>query len=172
MAGLISDTLHLNSPTTTATDREHLSWLAKIADTDPAELAQLIFNSGSVLLEDDPEKIVLMDCKTYDHGSLRFSVSQIEELGFDNLWKRYEILMRTIESHRKKNNLTFSGLLVTDINRQDSLFLISGDTSLVESISYPRAKEHGVFEMNGVVSRKKQLIPYLSSCMKSIGILP
>ena len=172
MAGLISDTLHLASPTTTSTDRDHLSWLSEIAKTDPSELAQLIFNSGSVLLEDDPEKIILMDCKTYDHGNLRFSVSQIEELGFDNLWKRYDVLMRTLESHRRKNNLTFSGLLVTDINHQDSLFLITGDASLVESISYPRAKEHGVFEMKDVVSRKKQLIPYLSSCMKSIGILP
>jgi manganese-dependent inorganic pyrophosphatase len=86
MSGLISDTLHLNGPTTTRKDAIILAWLSEIAGVNSKQLADEIFNSGSVILANPPEKTVRSDYKIYEEESLRFSVSQVEELGFVNFW--------------------------------------------------------------------------------------
>jgi manganese-dependent inorganic pyrophosphatase len=170
MAGLISDTLHLNSPTTTDIDREILKWLEEQSDVSSTDLAELIFRSGSTLSSQTPEEVIAADCKHYHHGEIEFSVSQIEELGFDPFWERWETLYQALDHYRSQHQLFFSTLLITDINKQNSLLLISGDSLTIESISYPHVEKNEIFELKGVVSRKKQLIPYLTSCLKGIGI--
>lgn len=165
MAGLISDTLLLTSPTTTQTDKEILDRLASIAGVDPQELADIIFTSGSVILGSAPEEVIRMDCKIYEEGDHRFAVSQVEELGFANFWEHEEALRKALNEHREKENLDFSALLVTDINRQNSLLVVAGPESVVEGISYPEISSNDIFELKGIVSRKKQLIPYLSKLL-------
>jgi len=167
MAGLISDTLLLSSPTTTDTDRRVLERLAKIADTDPRELADSIFTSGSVILNSEPDKVIQMDCKVYEEGDIRFSVSQVEELGFDNFWSHEETLKKALADYRESENVDFSALLVTDINSQNSLLVVAGEQSLIEGISYPSVTSGEIFDLKGIVSRKKQLIPYLSKLFAS-----
>lgn len=171
MAGIISDTLFLNSPTTTEVDKEILEWLSGMAEVPARELAEQIFNSGSTISSEPPEKVVTVDCKHYHHGEIEFSVCQVEELGYDNFWKCWEEIYQALESYRIANKLMFSCLLVTDINRQNSLLVLSGDKTVVEAVSYPHVKKNVVFELKSVVSRKKQLIPYLTSTLKSIGIV-
>ena len=170
MAGMISDTLFLNSPTTTDVDREILKWLSDRSGVSPKELADLIFNSGSTISSESPEGVVTADCKHYHHGDIEFSVCQVEELGYDNFWNCWKAIYDALETYRGKHSLFFSSLLVTDINRQNSLLVISGNKGLIESISYPHVKKGMVFELNSIVSRKKQLIPYLTTTLKSIGI--
>ncbi|MGE9291464.1 MAG: putative manganese-dependent inorganic diphosphatase, partial [Puniceicoccales bacterium] len=162
MAGLISDTLLLSSPTTTPTDKEILERLAKIADVDPKELAESIFTSGSVILNSQPAQVIQMDCKVYGEENTRFSVSQVEELGFDNFWEHENALKKALEEYRETENLNFSALLVTDINTQNSLLVVTGEEQLIAGISYPSVTSGEIFDLKGIVSRKKQLIPYLS----------
>lgn len=170
MSGIISDTLHLNSPTSTQKDEDILRWLADVAGVDPQELADLIFSSGSVILSSTPEEVIRTDMKLYDQGDISYTVSQIEELGFDNFWQHKEALEDALAQVREKESLFFAALLVTDINTQNSLLLIEGDPELVEQISYPVIESQDVFELQGIVSRKKQLIPYLTTILGSLGI--
>lgn len=172
MGGIISDTLLLQSPTSTAKDEEILKWLAKIASTDPQDLADIIFSSGSVILNSDPEAVIRSDMKAYEEGEVKFSVSQVEELGYRNFWSNYEAMEEALEKVREEEDFLFSGLLITDINRQDSLLLIKGSRDLIQHISYPLAERDDVFEMSGIVSRKKQVIPYLTSILRQAGLVP
>ena len=162
MAGLISDTLLLSSPTTTDTDRAIIERLAKISGVEPKELADSIFSSGSVILTSDPSKVVQMDCKIYEEGDIRFSVSQVEELGFDNFWTHEEALKKALGKFLESESLDFAALLVTDINRQNSLLVVAGEERLIAGISYPSVTTNEIYDLKGIVSRKKQLIPYLS----------
>jgi len=168
MSGLISDTLLLNSPTTTAKDEAILKWLAPIAKEDPKKLADAIFSSGSLILATTPDKVVRSDFKIYNEESVKFSVSQIEELGYDNFLTHSKELKSAIESLRKSEGLDFTALLVTDINTQNSLLLISGFAELIKKIERAHIEKDGAFELPGVVSRKKQLIPYLTSLLNEI----
>lgn len=171
MAGIISDTLLLNSPTTTPLEGELLDWLSPIAGIEPKELAELIFTAGSVIINNSPEKVISSDCKIYDEGEFRYSVSQIEELGFNNFWAKEDDLDKALEAYRAEEDLLFCFLLVTDINSQDSLLVVAGSEELKSQINYPQRGQSNIYELAGIVSRKKQLIPYVSTLLKTMGVL-
>lgn len=170
MAGIVSDTLMLNSPTTTPLEHELLDWLKPIAQIEPKVLSDLIFTAGSVVVNSTPEAVIRSDCKVYDEGDLRYSVSQIEELGFDNFWKNEDALDKALEAFRKEEDLYFSFLMVTDINSQDSLLIVAGHEEIQSAINYPQRGQSNIYELSGIVSRKKQLIPYIASMLKTLGV--
>jgi len=175
MSGLVSDTLHLNSPTTTPKDGATLAWLAKIAGVDSRKLADEIFSSGSVILANPPAKVVRSDFKIYEEEGVRFAVSQVEELGFGNFWQHAKPISEALKSLRDDEHLAFACLLVTDINTQNSLLLVKGDAGLINRISYAHVEKDEIFDLPGIVSRKKQLIPYLGSLLHEMaadGTLP
>jgi manganese-dependent inorganic pyrophosphatase len=175
MSGLISDTLHLNGPTTTRKDAIILAWLVEIAGVQSKQLADEIFNSGSVILANPPEKIVRSDYKIYEEEGVRFSVSQVEELGFGNFWQQAKPITGALQDLLDEERLAFAALLVTDINTQNSLLLVKGDAGFIDRISYTHIEQDEIFDLPGVVSRKKQLIPYLTSLLKEMaseGSLP
>ena len=175
MSGLISDTLHLNGPTTTGKDAIILAWLSQISGVNSKELADEIFNSGSVILANPPEKVVRSDFKIYEEEGIRYAVSQVEELGFGNFWQHAKPIANAVKDLREEERLAFAALLVTDINTQNSLLLVKGDAAIIDRISYPHVEQDEIFDMPGVVSRKKQLIPYLTSLIKELaadGALP
>jgi manganese-dependent inorganic pyrophosphatase len=168
MGGIISDTLHLNSPTSTEKDVHVLSWLSQIAGVDPKALAEIIFNSGSVILANPPDKIIRSDFKLYAEEGVRFTVSQVEELGFGNFWQHAKPLANALEQLREQDHLVFAALLVTDINTQNSLLLVKGDGEFISRIHYAHVEKEEIFDLPGIVSRKKQLIPYFVSLIKEM----
>jgi manganese-dependent inorganic pyrophosphatase len=168
MSGLIADTLFLNSPTTTPKDAELLAWLAPIAGEDPRALADAIFASGSVILANPPEAVVRSDHKVYEEEGVRFAVSQVEELGFGNFWQHARSITAALDDLRREERLSFAALLVTDVNTQNSLLLVKGDPDLIGRISYAHVEKDEIFDLPGIVSRKKQLIPYFSSLLKEM----
>ena len=175
MSGLISDTLLLQSPTSTAKDGEVLNWLQGHAGIKAQELAKLIFSSGSVILASPADKVVRSDFKVYTEEGVRFAVSQVEELGFDNFWQHSTQLSQALGELRAADRLAFAALLVTDINTQNSLMLVNGDADFIRRISYSHVKQDEIFDLPGVVSRKKQLIPYLTDLLKEMqsdGVAP
>ncbi|HVZ63153.1 MAG TPA: putative manganese-dependent inorganic diphosphatase [Lacunisphaera sp.] len=169
MSGLISDTLLLQSPTSTSKDTEILAWLETYAGIKGKALAEMIFSSGSVILASPPEKVVRSDFKIYEEDTVRFAVSQVEELGFDNFWRHAKDLTRALDDLRNEERLVFACLLVTDINTQNSLMLVQGDPEFIRRISYAHVRKDEIFDLPGVVSRKKQLIPYLTGVLKEMS---
>ena len=81
------------------------------------------------------------------------------------------MLGKALEAYRIKEVLFFSFLLVTDINSHDSLLVVAGNDELKASINYPQRVQSNIYELSGIVSRKKQLIPYISSLLKTMGVV-
>lgn len=161
LSGLVADTLNLTSPTTTARDAEVLARLEKLAKVNAREFTDKLFASGSILVSRPAEQAIVADCKEYQEGTRRFSVAQIEELGFDNFERCRELVCRALATYCREKGYFFSALLVTDVVEQTSLLLLAGDPRFLRTIDYPE-REPGIYEMAGVVSRKKQLLPYLT----------
>jgi len=165
LAGVISDTLNLTSPTATPTDRVIVEHLCKVAGVDARELAAEIFAVGSPLLTMTPEQTIQADAKEYEHERGNFVVAQIEELSFTHLAEKQEALLAAITQRVRGQGLLFMALLVTDINTQNSLLLACGSDSFLAEIDFPQRAPH-IWELEGVVSRKKQLLPYLLRCVE------
>ena len=169
-SGMISDTLHLRSPTTTDTDREMLDWLQSFCAIDLNEYAQEFFQVGSALRSCSPAQVVREDCKEFDESQQRFSISQIEEIGFDLFWQRKEELVDALQRLAKEQQLEFSALLITDISSNGSLLLMSREPEGWEEINYPQLEDK-LYQLDNVVSRKKQLLPLIISLLESSPVI-
>jgi manganese-dependent inorganic pyrophosphatase len=165
-SGMISDTLLLRSPTTTNVDRELLDWLGRQCNVDLHDYAEQFFQVGSALRTCTPDEVVREDCKEFEDSGRRFSISQIEEIGFDLFWQRKSELTAALESLAAEHQLEFSALLVTDIASNGSLLLMSREPAGWEDINYPEL-ESRLYRLEGVVSRKKQLLPLIISLLES-----
>lgn len=164
MAGIISDTLNLTSPTATAVDRQILEKLSQIVGIQPSDLADQIFSVGSPLRSLSADKVIHADCKEYVEEGQRFSVAQIEELNLDLLREKQAGLIAELDLQCKNKALLFACLLVTDINTQQSVLLVCGHPAYLATIDFPQIADHA-WKLDGIVSRKKQLLPYLLQCL-------
>jgi manganese-dependent inorganic pyrophosphatase len=165
-SGIISDTLHLRSPTTTDVDRDVLGWLAGLCGEDLDAYAQEFFEIGSALRSRTPADVIREDCKEFSEQGVRFSISQIEETGFDLFWERKDELRAALEGHAARSRLDFAALLVTDVVTSGSLLLLSQESEAWEEINYPRL-DRGLYSLKNVVSRKKQLLPLITQLIHS-----
>ena len=165
LAGVISDTLNLTSPTTTPRDAEILKKLEDISGANAKAFAEKFFASDSLLSMKPAVQVITTDCKEYLEGNTKFSIAQIEEIGFQQFWKRKDELIEALEAYRRRSDYFFSALFVTDVSTQSSLLLVVGDKAFVRRIGYPNV-EPGVYELGNVVSRKKQLLPYFIHCLR------
>jgi manganese-dependent inorganic pyrophosphatase len=167
LAGVVSDTLNLTSPTTTSVDKQVLGKLEKISGVSARDFTEKLFATGSPLAHRSASQAIITDCKEYQEDGVRFSVAQIEEVGFTQFWKHKVDLLDALEQYRNSRAYLFSALLVTDVNTQSSLLLATGSSQFISRIDYPRV-EPGVYELKDIVSRKKQLLPYLTHCLEQL----
>jgi manganese-dependent inorganic pyrophosphatase len=167
LAGIIADTLNGTSPTTTETDRLFLSELGTAAGLAAADLAAEIFAVGSPLQTMSPSQVIEADAKRYEEHGVAFSVAQIEEVTFANFDGQRDHLLAALQQRVRAEGLYFAALLVTDINAQNSYLLVEGDADFRKTINYPEQADR-VWFLEGVVSRKKQLLPYLAECLARV----
>jgi len=168
LAGIMSDTIILKSPTTTARDRELVAWLEPIAGLEHAAFGKDIFASCSGFSAHTTlEKAVRADFKAFNAGDTRFGVGQVEVVGFDEFFSLKDHLREILKQVKESDKLHLAGLMVTDIYSETTLFLAEGKNELAHLMGYPQYEPH-LYELKGVMSRKKQMVPHL---MKVLGAL-
>ena len=167
LSGILSDTVILRSPTTTPADISAAAWVSRLAEVSMDEYGERMFEAGSAIHELAAREIVERDLKYYEEENIQFSVSQVEMIGFKVFWDRSDELIDEINAHRMRAGLSFTSLMVTDITHGTTLLVMSGEPGIVGQISYPRVAD-GVFEMKEVLSRKKQVLPYLSELVRGL----
>lgn len=166
-AGIVSDTLNLTSPTATEEDRKILDWVSDIASIDVNQFTDDFFAVGSVLRSEDTQQAILSDRKEFEEKGYKLSISQVEEIGFNYFWPVREVLQKELAQLVKSKRLDFACLMVTDISTNNSLLLVEGSAKVRKQISYPQ-EDANLYTLNGVVSRKKQLFPYISMLLGEI----
>ena len=160
LGGLVADTLNLKSPTASALDFRMHEWLQKISGVKAADLMEELSRIASPLSSGKPEDVIESDRKSYSDGKFRFSLSQVEETKLELLRRRKDELSRTMGAIMKKEKLQFIALLVTDAVRETSDLLILGDPDVIRRLPY-HADGDGIFQLPGILSRKKQLLPQI-----------
>ncbi len=167
LSAILSDTVILKSPTATALDHDIASWLAGIAKVEIEPYGEEMFAAGSELSSTPSDVIIRQDQKIYEENGFKFAVSQIEMVGFRSFHERSADLASALSDSRDRLACDFTCLLVTDITRETSLLLFSGAPRVAGAIQYPKAGS-GIYEMHGMLSRKKQLLPYILDVLKNL----
>ncbi len=167
LAGLLSDTLILTSPTTTPRDKQAAERLARWAFVGGSLLkgetiesyGKAVLAAGAGLSNRKPEEIVSNDIKTYEAGGFRLAIAQAEVTDLVQLSEHLGPLTKALDELKNKRGLDFAMLLITDIVRGSSQLIISSNAPpILDDLPYHPLPD-GTRAAPGVVSRKKQLLP-------------
>lgn len=162
LGAVLSDTVLLNSPTTTERDRVVVDYLERATGIDAMSFGREMFEAGSDVSGTEAGEIVERDAKEYQlHNGETISIAQIEVVG-KSLLERKDELIGALDAVRERHGYPFAGLMVTDITDSNTHLVISGDGGPVERI-FDKTVEDGIVDLPGVMSRKKQVAPRLLS---------
>ena len=162
-AAIISDTLMFRSPTCTLSDKMAAGALALIAGIDIEKFAREMFKAGSNLKDKSPEEIFYQDYKKFiAEGDINFGVGQISSMDKDELMEIKERLVPFMVSECGRHGVTRVYFMLTNIIDESTELLYYGDGSEeMARLAFHMEPSDGYFDLKGVVSRKKQLIPAL-----------
>ena len=162
-AAIISDTLMFRSPTCTLSDKMAAGALALIAGINIEQFAREMFKAGSNLKDKSPEEIFYQDYKKFiAEDEISFGVGQISSMDSDELTEIKERLIPFMVSECGRHGVSRVFFMLTNIIEESTELLYYGEGSEeMASTAFHMEPTDGVFDLKGVVSRKKQLIPAL-----------
>jgi manganese-dependent inorganic pyrophosphatase len=160
LGAVLSDTVILNSPTTTERDRAVVDYFQRSLGIDAREFGREMFEANADISDIPAEEVVTRDAKHYEaEGGETLCIAQIETVGSGVLERRKELL-DAMDAVRERRDYVSYVLMITDIAEQGTKLLVSGEEQRVaRALGDPDGD--GVIDLPGVMSRKKQLAPRL-----------
>ncbi len=161
LAGILSDTVILKSPTTTDADQQMAAWLEERSGLVAVDFGSDIFAASSSLKNyGSADRVVAADFKLFTHEKYSIGLGQVEVIGFEEFYRMKEELLEALAEVKRRDTLFIAGLMVTDITTETTLFLVEGHTLIAHVMEYPQLEPH-LYEFKDVMSRKKQMVPHL-----------
>jgi manganese-dependent inorganic pyrophosphatase len=158
LGAILSDTVILNSPTTTERDRLVVEYLERVLAVDAVALGREMFEATSDLEGVSADAIVTRDAKEYEvSGGHTIAIAQVETVG-QGLDARRKELLEAIGTARSRGGYALYALMVTDILAKDTDLYVCGDAAPLE-LAFGTSARDGVLSLPGVMSRKKQVAP-------------
>lgn len=166
-SAIISDTLIYRSPTCTSADKLAAEELAQVAGIDVNHYAREMFAAGSDLKKKGAEDIFHQDYKVFTSGEISFAVGQINAMDANELEEIKERIYTYMVETFHKHNVSMLFFMLTNIFEESTQLLYYGDGSeeLIRS-TFGETKKKNEIKLEGVVSRKKQLIPALMLALR------
>ncbi len=162
LSAIISDTLLLKSPTTTAEDIRAVEELSGIAGIDPQVYGLDMLKAGTDLSSFSTDEILHLDAKKIDFKEVKALVNQVNTASIPEVMKMQEELEARMNEIIAEEGLDLFMLLITDIvNSNSQVIALGKDASLVEK-AYNVKLEDNTALLEGVVSRKKQVVPVMT----------
>ena len=160
-SAIISDTLLLKSPTTTEHDKKALEELGKIANINIEEYGLEMLKAGTDLDDFSAEELINLDAKSLDKNGTKFVIAQVNTVSIDDVVKRQKELEEAINKTIAEKGLSLFVFAITDILNSNSEAIVLGEkVDAVEKAFNKKLENNRVF-LEGVVSRKKQLVPFI-----------
>lgn len=160
LGAILSDTVILNSPTTTERDQAVVAYLEKVLALDAREFGREMFEATSDVSDVGAQEIVAQDAKSYQTLSGQsICIAQVEVVG-EGLLERKDELLEAMEEARKREQHHIYALMVTDVLDKNTQLLVAGDISPVARAFGKEPQDH-MIELPDVMSRKKQVAPKL-----------
>jgi manganese-dependent inorganic pyrophosphatase len=164
LGAVLSDTVILNSSTTTERDHAVVTYLERALDVNAHELGREMFESTADVSEVSADEIVSRDAKQYQVGGDRtICIAQVEVVGH-GLLERKEELLDVLRSEKERRELALYALMVTDVLEHGTELLIAGDVSAVAR-TFGVEAEDSTIALPGVMSRKKEVAPKLMTAL-------
>lgn len=162
MSAIVSDSLLFKSPTCTERDVKAAKELATIAGLDIEKYGMEMLKAGTDLSDKTATELINIDSKEFKTDNGHFEVAQINTADLDMFINDNEMeIIKAVDSTIESKGLDMFVVLVTDIINSDSMAIVRGSKTEVFENGLNAKLEDNKALLKGVVSRKKQVVPFL-----------
>lgn len=161
ISGILSDTLILQSPTTTDLDREVVEELAKLLKIDYKEYAIKMFKAGTSLKGKTKDEVINTDLKTFTSGDIKFAVAQVFTLDIDEIKAEIDDYLSELNNTNEKLGCEFTMLCFTDVIDNGSYVIYTDAAKEILANGFKKSNFEQMTYIKGLASRKKQMVPVI-----------
>lgn len=166
LSGILSDTLGLTSSTTTNLDIFTVKQLSKTINIDYQNYYYKVLEAGTSLDGETIEDIIKQDLKYFQVNNIRYAISQMLTLDIDSILSKKSEYLKAINDYKKNHDLKLMIFIITDATKKGSYLLYTdGIDDMISEIYNIDNVYQGVF-IEGLTSRKKQVVPYVNEYLK------
>ena len=160
LGGLLSDTMNLQTPTTTDKDRQTANILAALAGLDLDQFTEELFS----LTEDEGgslEELMNRDIMFEDYMGIRMMITKVNVPQVEPYRDRADDMQHALDLLTKSKSADLGILSITSALENRSILFASGNKAdwLYEAFPNTEGENHSVQE--GLISRKMQILPKL-----------
>jgi len=159
LSAIISDTLLFKSPTCTEQDEFIASKLSDIAGVDMYDYGYRLLKAGTNLEGYTAKQIINIDAKVFEKNNIKINISQVNSADVESVLSKQKELEQAIENEILLNKIDCYIFLVTDILNASSRALVLGNRRDIFEKAYNTKLCNNTAILEGVVSRKKQVLP-------------
>ena len=164
LSGILSDTLILNSPTTTKTDKDAVNVLSKIAGVDYKKYGFDMISYGTKLVNKTKEEILYTDFKKYPTEEGKIGLGQIYTTNIADIESERDEYLEMLNNISDNNEYKFVALFVTDIIKNGTYVYYSKEAEQILSSAFGTDIKQGTY-LPGILSRKLQILPQILDVM-------
>lgn len=166
VSAIISDTLLLKSPTCTSEDVLAAEELAEIANISLDKYGLDMLKAGTNINAKSVKDILNDDAKTFPMGEGNVRIGQVNVVDVDDVLSRKAEIIEEMQAEISEDGYSLYVLLVTDIIESNSVAIVSGNAYRYFEMAFSKPVQMNTAELEGVVSRKKQVVPQLTEAFK------
>ncbi len=167
LSAIISDTLLFKSPTCTEKDTIAGRELSKIAEIDLAVYGVEMLKAGTALDDKTINELLNMDMKIFDVNDFKIGIAQINAVDEKAILIKKEEILLEISNIMKLDNLNMFMFVVTNILTNNSMGLVAGEKQEIIEKVFESKIINGELALEGIVSRKKQIVPPLTKALSN-----
>lgn len=161
LSAIISDTVLFRSPTCTEEDKKAVMELAEIAGVDYEKYGMEMLKAGADISDYPAEKLAHNDTKEFEAGGKVFSCGQISVMDLDPINAKKDEIMKALEATKAEKHYEASYLMVTNILTEDTYLWFTAGAEEAAEKAFGKKSENGYVYLPKVMSRKKQVAPFL-----------
>lgn len=161
LSAIISDTVLFRSPTCTEEDKKAVKELAEIAGVDYEKYGMDMLKAGADISDYPAEKLAHNDTKEFEAGGKTFSCGQISVMDVDPINAKKADIMKALEATKAEKSYEASYLMVTNILTEDTFLWFTKGAEEAAEKAFGKKAEDGMVYLPKVMSRKKQVAPFL-----------
>ncbi|MED3662241.1 manganese-dependent inorganic pyrophosphatase [Ureibacillus sp. FSL K6-8385] len=165
LSAIISDTLLFKSPTCTEEDVQAGKELAEIAGVNLEEYGLAMLKAGADLSDKSLEDLLTLDAKEFTFGTVKSIVAQVNAVDVNDVLNRKGELVSLLNKNVEEKGLNLFFFFVTDILNNDSVAIVAGNAAEDAAKAFGKELVDHQFDLPGVVSRKKQVVPVLTDAL-------
>ncbi|GAF66911.1 manganese-dependent inorganic pyrophosphatase [Bacillus sp. TS-2] len=167
LSAIVSDSLLFKSPTCTEEDVAAAKELAKIADVDLNQYGLDMLKAGADTTSKTVQQLITIDAKEFSMGEFKVEVAQVNTVDTNEVIARQAEIEPVLTELIADKKLDLFVLVVTDILENNSVVLALGSQAPAVEKAFNVTLDNSTALLNGVVSRKKQIVPPLTEALSS-----